>query len=371
MQENNGPLIQGLSPADVEEDINASVCTARLLIVDDEFNNVLLLEGILEDAGYSNVRGTTQSSEVERLCQELQPDLLLLDLMMPAPDGFDIMARLSQIGHGKPFLPIIVLTADVNAETRERALSGGAHDFLTKPFDHAEVVLRIRNLLTLRLLHRQLHQHNVELELRVSERTRELEESHSALESAQIEMMERLAHAAEYRDDDTGQHTQRVGVMAAQLAEALGLPKHYVELIHRAAPMHDVGKIGIPDAILLKPGRLTSEEFETMKQHATIGADLLAGGHWALVQMAERIARSHHERWDGSGYPSGIGGEEIPLEGRIVAVVDVFDALTHSRPYKRAWPIEEAIEEITRQSGKQFDPNVVEKFLILPLRSLF
>lgn len=349
---------------------NVDIAEARVLIVDDEWSNVLLLEGILEDAGYVNVRSTTRSSEVEHLCQNFEPDLMLLDLMMPPPNGFQILEQLSQAEAGAPFLPVIVLTADINPETKERALSGGAHDFLTKPFDYNEVLLRIRNLLTLHFVHGQLHHQNLELERRVKERTQELEASHRALEASQIEVIERLAHAAEYRDDDTGQHTQRVGVMASLLAEALGLPPEHAALIRRAAPMHDVGKIGIPDAILLKPGRLTPEEFSVMKTHATIGANLLADGRWPLIQMAEVIARSHHERWDGTGYPNGLTGEAIPLEGRIVAVVDVFDALTHERPYKTAWTIEAAIEEIRRQSGKQFDPIVVERFLELPLEGV-
>lgn len=352
-------------PGDHGFDIDLS--SARLLIVDDEPSNVLLLEGILEDAGYTNVRSTTRSSEVERLCREDQPDLLLLDLMMPPPDGFEILARLTQASRGTPFLPVIVLTVDISPETKERVLGRGAHDFLAKPFDHSEVLLRIHNLLMLRYLNRELHYHNRELEHRVQERTAELEVTHRQLESSQIEVIERLAHAAEFRDDDTGQHTQRVGSIAAELAGAMGFPPDWVELIRRAAPMHDIGKIGIPDAILLKPGKLTPEEFGTIKTHTTIGAELLSDGRWPLIQMAERIARSHHERWDGTGYPAGLTGEEIPMEARIVAVVDVFDALTHERPYKPAWTVEAAVEEIERQSGKQFDPQVIEKFLQLPL----
>lgn len=340
--------------------------TARLLIVDDEPINVLLLKATLEDAGYCDLISTTDSRQVAALVESEQPDLILLDLMMPHLSGFEVMEQLN-FAHGdnceKPFLPILVLTADVTNETKQRALRGGAHDFLTKPFDRVEVLLRIHNLLSLRSLHVELHHHNQTLEERVRERTRQVEESHHALEKSQLEMIERLARAAEFRDDDTGQHTQRVGYNCALIAEHLGFSPAQVEVMRCVAPLHDVGKIGIPDEILLKPGKLTPEEFDIMKTHAAIGAELLAGGQSPLVQMAQLIAISHHERWDGNGYPHKIAATNIPLEGRIVAIADVFDALTHARPYKAAWPRVAAIQEIVSQSGKQFDPAVVEAFL--------
>ncbi len=201
------------------------------------------------------------------------------------------------------------------------------------------------------------------LEQRVQERTEELAQS-------QIEILSRLARAAEFRDDDTGQHTQRVAHTAALLAHSLGLQSEQVELIRQAAPLHDVGKIAISDMILLKPGKLTDEEFATMKSHAALGAALLSDGHSEVVQLAERIAGAHHERWDGKGYPQRLAGEQIPLEGRILAIADVFDALTHERPYKKAWSVAEAVAEITRQSGQQFDPQVVKAFLSLPHEDL-
>jgi len=253
------------------------------------------------------------------------------------------------------FLPILVLTADITPEAKRRALAEGALDFLTKPFDATEVVLRIKNLLRTRALHLQLQGQNQLLDQKVRERTDELEET-------QIEILERLALASEYRDDDTGEHTRRVGKTAAQIAEALGWSAGEVELMRRAAPLHDVGKIGIPDSILLKPGKLTAEEFEQMKTHTTMGAKILSGGHFPLLQLAEQIALTHHERWDGTGY-LGFQEEAIPIAGRIVTVADVFDALTSERPYKKAWPVSEAIEEIKRQRGRQFDPRVVAAFL--------
>jgi putative two-component system response regulator len=274
---------------------------------------------------------------------------------MPYLDGFEVMNQLRARVPLGIFLPILVLTADITPETKRKALDEGATDFLTKPFDQTEVVLRIRNLLRTRVLHLQLQDQNHLLEQKVRERTIELEET-------QIEILERLALAAEYRDDDTGEHTKRVGQMSAQIAQALGLSNAEVELIRRAAPLHDVGKIAIPDSILLKPGKLTPEEFELMKTHTTVGAKMLSGGRFPLLQRAEEIALTHHERWDGTGY-AGLKGESIPIAGRIVAVADVFDALTSARPYKEAWPRAKAIEEVQRQSGRQFDQSVVEAFL--------
>jgi putative two-component system response regulator len=331
---------------------------ARILILDDQRPNVQLLGRILQQAGYTAVAGITDPLQVLTLFEAFQPDLILVDLHMPVMDGFAVMEALSRRIPTGTYLPILVITADITPETKRRALSAGARDFLSKPFDTTEVLLRIKNLLETRLLQLQLQNQNQELETKVRERTRELEQ-------AQIEILQRLAQAAEFRDDDTGQHTQRVGRLAALLAEMLGLPKERVELIRLTAPLHDIGKIGIPDRLLLKPGRFTGEEFEDMKAHADIGARILSGSQHTLLRMAEEIAHTHHERWDGSGYPQGLANVAIPLTGRIVAVADAFDALTHERPYKHAWPVAEALDEIARQSGEKFDPYVVEALLRL------
>jgi putative two-component system response regulator len=315
----------------------------------------MLLEGILQEEDYSDCRSITDSRQVLPIFLEYQPDLILLDLQMPYLDGFEVMKQLRGRVAPGAFLPILVLTADITSEAKRRALTEGATDFLTKPFDATEVLLRIRNLLQTRALHLQLQNQNQLLEQKVRERTLELEQT-------QIEIMERLALAAEYRDDDTGEHTRRVGQMSAQIAQTLGLSEAEVELIRRAAPLHDVGKIAIPDSILLKPGRLTPEEYEQMKKHAMLGAKMLSGGRFPLLQMAEEIALTHHERWDGTGYML-LHGETIPIAGRIVAVADVFDALTSERPYKKAWSHRAAMDEIQGQSGRQFDPRVVDAFL--------
>ena len=329
----------------------------KILIVDDEEANVQLLEQLLRREGYARITSTTDPRQALPIFQKVQPDLLLLDLMMPHLDGYAVMKQLKPRIPPGGFLPILVITADVSPPTKHRALADGATDFLTKPIDAAEVVLRVHNLLETRCLHRQLEGENERLEVKVRERTQELE-------NTQLEVLARLALAAEFRDDTTGEHTRRVGHVSALLAEALGLPITQVTLIRQAAPLHDVGKIGIPDTILLKPGKLTSEEFAVIKTHATIGSNMLGGGLFTLMQMAETIALTHHEHWDGTGY-AGLHGEAIPLPGRIVAVADVFDALTHARPYKKAWSIAQAREEIARQSGRQFDPRVVDAFIAI------
>jgi putative two-component system response regulator len=333
----------------------ASFLDARIVVIDDERANVMLLEGLLELWGYRDVVGINRSADALDHCRRTDPDLILLDLHMPGIDGFGVLSSLSEHAWEGAPPPVLVLTADVMNDTRIRALALGASDFVGKPFDVTEVQLRVRNLLEMRRLHLELELQNHALSHRVSERTRDLEQARS-------EVLERLALAAEYRDDDTQEHARRIGRTCGLLAERLGLPAEMCELIVRAAPLHDVGKIGVPDAILLKPGRLTDDEREVMKQHTRIGAELLAGGHSPVLQLAREIALSHHERWDGSGYPDGVAAEAIPLAGRIVSVADVFDALIHERPYKRAWPIGEAVLEILDQRGHHFDPSVIAAF---------
>jgi len=334
---------------------NNLLTTARILIVDDQASNVALLEGILQEEDFNSYQSITDSPRTLPVFLEYQPDLILLDLQMPILDGFDVMKQLRACLSPDDYLPILVLTANITSEAKRRALSEGAMDFLTKPFDAMEVVLRIKNLLQTRLLHVQLQGQNRLLDQKVRERT-------AALEETQVEILERLALAAEYRDDETGEHIKRVGRIAAGIAQVLGWSEEQVELIRRAAPLHDVGKIAISDTILLKPGKLTPEEFERMKMHTTLGAKMLSGGRFPLLQLAEQVALTHHESWDGTGY-IGLQGEAIPVAGRIVTVADVFDALTSVRPYKNAWSTSDAIEEIKCQSGKQFDPDVVEAFL--------
>jgi putative two-component system response regulator len=345
MTEVDSPLL----PLDAES-------PARVLIVDDEPANLEFLRHVLEGQGYAELYDATDASDAADRLEEIAPDIIILDLMMPGFDGFQFMERVKEWLPHDVFIPLLVVTADTAADTRRRALAAGASDFLTKPLSPAEVRLRVRNLVRTRFLHAQLRDQNTSLERRVGERTAELEE-------ARQEILDRLARAAEFRDDDTGQHTQRVGWLAARLAQVLGLPEERVDLMRKAAPLHDVGKIGIPDAILLKDGRLTPEERSVMEAHTSIGARILSGSRYPILQFAEEIALAHHERWDGGGYPNGLRGEEIPLSGRIVAAADVFDSLTHVRPYKRAWTVQETMTEIRAEAGRHFDPQVVEALL--------
>lgn len=328
----------------------------RLLIVDDEPLNIRLLEDLLDRSEYTNHRSTTNPLEVVPLFLTYQPDLILLDLMMPRLDGYAVIQQLQPLIPPGSFLPILVLTGDPNPETRRHALAVGATDLVNKPFDITEVLLRIANLLEMRSLHRALEEDYQVLESRVRERTRDLE-------MARLEILERLARAAEYRDDDTGEHTKRVGAYTRQIAAGLGLHTDECMVLQQVAPLHDIGKIGIPDTILLKPTRLTPEEFAAIRTHTAIGAGILSGSQFPALQTGEVIARWHHERWDGTGYPDGLEGEEIPLAARIVMVADVYDALTYERPYKPAWSAERALEELQRGAGTQFDPQVVDIFL--------
>jgi putative two-component system response regulator len=334
---------------------------ARILIVDDEPTNVEVLRRLLDRAGFNRLETTTDARDAASMYVRFRPDLVLLDLHMPHMDGLAVLDQLNEIVEAS-YLPILMLTGDISPEARRDALSRGAKDFINKPFDNDEVLLRIRTLLETRFLYLQIQNHNQMLEAKVRERTRELE-------SAQIEIIERLARAAEFRDDNTGQHTERVGQMAALLAKEMGLPDSQVALIRRAAPLHDVGKIGVPDAILLKLGRLTEQEFAVVKTHTVIGARILGGSRFPILRLAEEIAFNHHERWDGDGY-AGIARDAIPLAGRIVTVADVFDALTQKRPYKSAWPVDQAVAEIDRQRGRQFDPLLVDTFLTVIEREL-
>ncbi|HEX9632119.1 MAG TPA: HD domain-containing phosphohydrolase [Gemmatimonadales bacterium] len=338
---------------------------ARILIIDDEPPNIAILEHILGSAGYPALVTTTDPRQAVELFREHHPDLILLDLKMPHLDGHELLALFKREIPAETYLPILVLTSDATPDARRRALAGGAQDFLTKPFSPLEVRLRVENLVETRRLHLALASQNAELEERVRERTAQLTRRAMQLEQARIEILERLARAAEFRDDATGLHTRRVGCVAAQLMDAIGRSSVEVESIERAAPLHDIGKIGIPDSVLLKSGRLNEEEFAVIKTHTVIGGQILSGSDVSLLAVGREIALSHHERWDGTGYPAGLAGDAIPLSGRVVAVADVFDALTHPRPYKPAWTFKDALTEIQDQAGRQFDPDVVRTFATL------
>lgn len=346
--------------------IKINVKTATLLLVDDEAANLRLLQTVLEDAGYSNIVSTQDPREALPLQLQHNCDLILLDLNMPHLDGYEVMEQFSAV-FGDKLPPILILTAQEFQGLRQRAFDCGASDYVTKPFDIPELVSRARNLIEVKLVRDYMSHQNEELERRVKKRTAELVSVQQELHDSRLQVVRRLGRASEYRDNETGLHIIRMSEFAALIAKNAGLSQYDCDLLLNAAPMHDIGKIGIPDAILLKNGKLDPDEWAIMKTHAQIGADILSDGDTDLLQMAAEIALSHHEKWNGSGYPNGLSGEAIPISGRITAIADVFDALTSERPYKKAWSVEKSVELIKSESGEHFDPTIVEHFLeVLP-----
>jgi len=326
-----------------------------LLVVDDEATNLKLLGRILSGQGYTDMVFVDDPREVLTQYKRCKPDLILLDINMPYLNGYQVMEQIKALDD--PLSPpIIILTAQQSQDFLLKALAAGARDYISKPFDYNELLMRVRNLLDAQLAHRMLHDQNSVLDQMVTERTR-------ALSATRLQVVQRLGMAAEYRDEETGNHILRMSHTSMLLARGLGWSESDCELILNASPMHDIGKIGIPDAILLKPGKLEPPEWEIMKSHASIGAKLLDGDDSDLLLMAREIALTHHEKWDGSGYPNGLKGNSIPLAGRIAAVADVFDALTSERPYKKAWSVEDAVAYMQANTGKHFDPNLVELFI--------
>ncbi len=350
-----GRSTQELAP--LEEPVPASDWRAKalnqtVLIIDDEELNRRVLDRTLSEIGFTSVETASGGQEaIERLRSD-PPDLLILDLHMPGVNGFEVLNAARTSTDPDEFLPILVVTGDQDRQQRQRALQMGAKDFLTKPFDVSELGARALNLLETRLLHQTLRRTNLRLEKRVRSRTRELQR-------AQEEVLHRLAQAVEFRDDVTGRHAQRVGDASASIAASAGLDPEDQELLRQAAPLHDIGKIAIPDSVLLKAGPLTEEEKQVMRSHTTIGAELLANSTSRAMGVARKIALSHHERWDGAGYPNGLAGEAIPLAGRIVAVADALDALVHERPYKSPVSFDQAVARLREGAGSHFDPTLV------------
>ena len=329
---------------------------ARILIVDDDEDASFLVRKLLKHAGFKDVYSTSDPHTAVDMCLGLNADLVLLDWIMPGKDGHEILQDLRSQPSPHSEIPVIVVTSDSRRTSRHKALQWGASDFLCKPLDDAEVVLRIRNILQTRYAHLELERIKNDFEDRLRDRTRDLIHT-------QMEIIDRLGAAADMRDAQNGEHQKRVAELAASIAEGIGLPQAEISLIRRAAPLHDIGKIAVPDSILLKAGKLTPDEFEVVKKHTTTGACILMGSDIPLLQTAEEIALNHHERWDGLGYPHGLKGIEIPLAGRIVAVADVFDALLSDRPYKKAWTLSQAVSAIEEGKGTQFDPQIVDVFL--------
>ncbi len=350
-----------MSDVGLQPSLRQQAKSARILIVDDSPMNVTLLQSLLEREGYANVMGVTDPREVTPLYRDADFDLILLDIRMPHLSGFDVMAELRKVDPNG-YLPILVLTAQTDRDTMIQALELGAKDFIEKPFDNAEVMNRIANMLEVRMLYNERRRQNEILEAKVRERTAELDQRNRELEGARLDVIRRLGRAGEYRDNETGMHVVRMSKFCERLALAIGRDEAFATHLLAASPMHDVGKIGIPDSILLKPGRLDPEERRIMEFHVTIGADILGRNEAPLMRMAHAVALTHHEKWDGTGYPQRLKGAAIPIEGRIASLCDVFDALTSERPYKKAWPIDQALEWVRNQAGAAFDPDLVAKF---------
>ncbi|MDD3353965.1 HD domain-containing phosphohydrolase [Zoogloea sp.] len=327
-----------------------------IVIVDDTPLNLTLIQALVRKLTPAGTEILTFTSPQEGLqwCTHHEPDLIIVDYMMPDLNGIELIKSV-RAHHPADVVPILMVTAAHEKEIRYQSLTAGANDFLTKPIDRNEFDPRVRTMLALRHSHTRLRHWNDDLQVAVVSKTAEIV-------TRERETISRLARAAEFRDPETGAHILRMAYYSKLIAEQIGMETELCERLLTAAPMHDVGKVGTPDHILLKPGRLTDEEMEIMKRHATIGHDILKGSSSPMIQMAAEIALSHHEKYDGSGYPERLSGEAIPLVGRIVAVADVFDALTSARPYKPAWDLERAVGFMKEARGTHFDPLCLDAF---------
>ena len=331
-----------------------------ILVVDDQPQNIELLEAYLVPQGYEIVTAANGEEALEKLSDN-PIDLILLDVMMPDMDGFEVIRRVRQ-DNANRLLPIILVTALRETEDRVKGIEAGCDDFISKPVDKMELLARVRSLLKVKAYNDLMSNYQKELESDVIKRTEELEQAMEKIKAASLDTIYRLSMAAEFRDDDTGTHIKRVSLYCAVVAHRMGLAKSDIETILYAAPMHDLGKIGIPDLILLKPAKLNEPEWEIMKRHTVIGAKILEGSDAEFIRLGETIALSHHEKWDGSGYPNGLKGPQIPIAGCITAIADVFDALTSKRPYKEALSIEKSLDLIREGRGSYFDPDIANAF---------
>jgi len=341
--------------------------SSQILVVEDDVMNSRLLTTILTRLGYTVETAFDGINGLEKV-EASPPDLILLDLNLPRMDGYEVARRLKEADKTK-IIPIVVVSSFAEVENRIKAFEAGADDFLSKPVDQVELRARVQSLLKVKMFNDHMVNYQKILEAEVDKRTLELRQTFEELKIAfdkikqvSLDTTFRLAQAAESKDGETGGHIKRIGYYSTALARVMGLPAEDIDIILYAAPMHDIGKIGVPDRILLKPGPLDVEEWKIMKLHTVIGGRILANSDSYVIKMGEQIALTHHEKWDGSGYPNGLKGSQIPLWGRIVAIVDVFDALISNRPYKKAFPIDQSLEILKKDTGTHFDPEVSETF---------
>lgn len=345
---------------------------SKILIVDDEPRNRLLLNNMCENMGYKTFQATNGEEAIDYAVDN-SPDLIIMDVIMPKMNGFDSTEKIKADDRTKQ-IPVIIVTALGSREDLLTGISKGADDFLTKPYDFEELAMRIKNNLKIKKYNDLLKENNDILEEKVQQRTQELQKAlfelnlaHDSTKAAYLETIYRLTLATEFKDQATGSHIKRISLYTRKIAETLSMNTEFIENIFHASPMHDIGKVGIPDSILLKPGALNAEEWEIMKTHTTIGAKILEGSESTFLKMGQEIARNHHETWDGSGYPNGLRKTQIPISARITIIADQYDALRSTRPYKKPFTHDEALKIITEGDGRtspdHFDPDIIKAFI--------
>lgn len=325
-----------------------------VFLIDDSRSMLSAMQDALSNVENCRIQAFLNPRDALKALTHITPDLVLVDYAMPEMSGIDVISAIRR-NAASATVPVIMITSNTEPAIKLNAMAAGATEFLSKPVDHVELSLRVRNLLSIRA-------EQIALACKAQELQTKFEEALARVERREEEIIWRLSRAIGCRDRETGNHLDRVALMSRMISEELGFDKRQARIIFLATPLHDVGKLAVRDAILMKPGRLTADEFIEMQMHTEFGADILKDSASELIQTAQRIAASHHERWDGSGYPRGLKGTDIPIEARIVAVADVFDALCSERPYKTAWPVEKAFEEVLKGSGTHFDPSCVAAF---------